>query len=129
MNNWYESLERPALTPPNWVFGPVWTVLYVMIAVSIFLFIRSHKPGDGIGIYFLIGIHLLSNFVWTALFFRLRSPGWALIDIVVLDVSLIAMIWLFYRTSRAASWLLLPYLAWVLFATYLNAGFYLLNRT
>jgi len=129
MNDWYESLQRPALTPPNWVFGPVWTVLYILIALSIFLFVKNHKTGTGFGIYFLIALHLIANFSWTALFFRLQSPGLALIDIVVLDVSLILMIYCFWQTNRIASTLLWPYLLWVFFATYLNFSFYILNRT
>ena len=129
MNDWYESLQRPPLTPPNWVFGPVWTVLYIMIALSIFLFVKNHKTGTGFGIYFLIALHLIANFSWTALFFRLQSPGLALIDIVVLDVSLMLMIYYFWQTNRIASTLLWPYLLWVFFATYLNFSFYILNRT
>jgi len=129
MNDWYEGLQQPALTPPNWVFGPVWTVLYVMIAVSIFLFVKNKKTGTGFGIYFLIAFHLIANFAWTTLFFRLQSPFLALIDIVVLDVSLVFMIYYFWEKSKIASTLLWPYLLWVLFATYLNFSFYILNRT
>ena len=129
MNDWYESLQRPPLTPPNWLFGPIWTVLYIMIALSIFLFVKNHKTGTGFGIYFLIALHLIANFSWTALFFRLQSPGLALIDIVVLDVSLMLMIYYFWQTNRIASTLLWPYLLWVLFATYLNFSFYVLNKT
>ena len=129
MNDWYESLQRPALTPPNWVFGPVWTVLYILIALSIFLFVKNHKTGTGFGIYFLIALHLIANFSWTALFFRLQSPGLALIDIVVLDVSLILIIFFFGKKNRIPSTLLWPYLLWVFFATYLNFSFYILNRT
>lgn len=128
MNDWYERLQRPPLTPPNWVFGPVWTVLYIMIALSIFLFVKNHKTGTGFGIYFLIALHLIANFSWTAFFFRLQSPGLALIDIVVLDVSLMLMIYYFWQTNRIASTLLWPYLLWVFFATYLNFSFYILNR-
>jgi tryptophan-rich sensory protein len=129
MNGWYESLRRPALTPPDWVFGPVWTVIYVMIAVSLFLFVKNCKTEAGFGIYFLIAFHLIANFSWTVLFFRLQSPGLALIDIIVLDVSLIFMIYYFWHTNRVASVLLWPYFLWVLFATYLNSSFYFLNRT
>ena len=129
MNNWYQNLERPALTPPNWVFGPVWTVLYIMIAASIFLFVKNHKSENGMGIYFLIAIHLITNFIWTPLFFRLQSPGLALIDIAILDFSLVLIIYFFWQEHRTASVLLWPYLLWVLFATYLNVGFYTLNRT
>ena len=128
MNEWYEGLQRPKLTPPSWVFGPVWTILYVMIAISIFLFLRKYKSETGYGIYVLIVLHLISNIAWTSIFFGLRAPGLALIDIVFIDISLIVIVWCFWQTDRTASILLWPYLIWVLFATYLNASFYLLNR-
>lgn len=127
-NEWYESLQRPALTPPNWIFGPVWTVLYIMIALSIFFFVKNHRAESGLAIYFLIVLHLITNFSWTALFFQMQSPGLALIDIAVLDISLVIMIYYFWQTNRIASVLLWPYLLWVLFATYLNLSFYILNR-
>jgi benzodiazapine receptor len=129
MNDWYEGLQRPPLTPPNWVFGPVWTVLYIMIAISIFLFVKNYKTGTGFGIYSLLALHLIANLSWTGLFFRVQSPGLALIDIVILDVTLMLMIYYFWQTNRIASILLWPYLLWVLFATYLNFSFYILNRT
>ena len=128
MNTWYETLQRPRLTPPDWVFGPVWTVLYVMIAVSIFLFIRKYKSENGYGIYVLIILHLIFNFLWTGVFFGLKAPGLALIDIILLDISLVFMIRYFWQTDVVSSILLWPYLIWVMFATYLNASFYILNR-
>ena len=128
MNTWYETLQRPRLTPPDWVFGPVWTALYVMIAVSIFLFIRKYKSENGYGIYVLIILHLIFNFLWTGVFFGLKAPGLALIDIILLDISLVFMIRYFWQGDVVSSILLWPYLIWVLFATYLNASFYILNR-
>ncbi|MBN2415415.1 tryptophan-rich sensory protein [bacterium] len=128
MNSWYESLQRPALTPPGWVFGPVWTVLYSMIAVSLFLFIGKVRGDNGYGMYGVIALHLVLNFCWTWLFFGLRRPGLALIDIVLLDVTLIFLVVRFWPVQRISSILLWPYLVWVLFATWLNAGFYVLNR-
>ena len=128
MNTWYTTLQRPRLTPPDWVFGPVWTVLYVMIAVSIFLFIRKYKSENGYGIYVLIVLHLIFNLSWTGIFFGLKAPGLALIDIILLDISLVFMIRYFWQGDVVSSILLWPYLIWVLFATYLNASFYILNR-
>ena len=127
MNEWYETLQRPRLTPPDWVFGPVWTILYVMIAISIFLFLKKYKRENGYGIYVLIVFHLITNIFWTSIFFGLKAPGLALIDIFFLDISLILMVWRFWKTYRISSILLWPYLIWVLFATYLNASFYVLN--
>lgn len=135
MNTWYDSLQRPPLTPPDAVFGPVWAVLYAMIAVSWVLYListlrqRRHHPETRLplGVYALMAGHALCNLAWTPLFFGLRSPGLALIDILLLDASLIILIVCFWRRNRPAALLLLPYLAWVLFATYLNLGFWWLN--
>ena len=128
MNGWYAGLVRPPLSPPDWVFGPVWSVLYAMIAASVFLYIRKTRADPPYRVYLLVAFHLACNFAWTYLFFGLESPGLGLVDILFLDGTLIAMVAVFWNASRAASILLWPYLAWVLFATYLNAGFYLLNR-
>ena len=127
MNDWYATLERPPLTPPDWVFGPAWTVLYAMIALAIALYAwhtRARRPWP---VYALIALHLATNLCWTPIFFGLRRTGWALVDLAVLDVTLGLMIVVFWRAYRPASILLWPYLAWVLFATYLNAGFHILN--
>ena len=129
MNEWYETLQRPRFTPPDWVFGPVWTILYIMIAISIFLFLKKYKSENGYGIYVLIILHLISNVSWTGIFFGLKSPGLALLDILFLVISLLLIVWIFWHTSRSSSILLWPYLMWVLFATYLNASFYVMNRS
>ena len=128
MNNWYETLNKPVLTPPNWVFGMVWPILYVMIAVSIVMFVKASWNKNAVWIYILIGAHLCCNFIWTTLFFTLQLPGLALVDIVVLDVTLVVMLLIFWKVNKIAGALLVPYLVWVLFATYLNAAFYVLNK-
>jgi translocator protein len=127
MNGWYATLVRPPLTPPDWVFGPVWSVLYAAIAASVFLYIWRTRFESPYRVYLLIAFHLACNFAWTYLFFGMQSPGLALVDILLLDLSLIALVGVFWKAHRGASILLWPYLAWVLFATYLNAGFLLLN--
>jgi benzodiazapine receptor len=129
MNAWYEELKRPPLTPPNWIFGPVWTIIYLMIASSLYLYLRTKPKQHPEATVILLVIHLISNFIWTALFFSLQSPLLALLDIFILDLSLAALIVLFQKTKRIAAALLLPYGLWVGFATYLNLGFFLLNRT
>ena len=128
MNEWYKTLQQPRFTPPDWVFGPVWTILYIMIAISMFLFLRKYKSENGYGIYVLIVLHLISNISWTSIFFRLKSPGLALIDILFLVIFLLLMVWVFWHTYRISSILPWPYLTWVLFATYLNASFYVMNK-
>ena len=127
MNDWYSKLARPPLTPPNWVFGPVWTVLYIMIAISLILYIKQTRQNLTYWAIAAIVLHLITNFSWTGIFFGLQRPGWALFDIILLDLTLALLIVHFWQTARLSSVLLWPYLVWVLFATYLNAGFYFLN--
>jgi tryptophan-rich sensory protein len=127
MNGWYATLVRPPLTPPDWVFGPVWSLLYAMIAASVFLYTWRTRSDPPYRVYLLIAFHLACNFAWTYLFFGLQSPGLALADILLLDLTLVALVGVFWKAHRGASILLWPYLLWVLFATYLNAGFHVLN--
>ena len=128
MNDWYSKLTRPPLTPPNWLFGPVWTVLYIMIAVSLILYIKKTRHDIVYWAVAVIILHLITNLSWTGIFFGLQRPSWALVDILLLDFTLALLVVHFWYTAKPASVLLWPYLAWVLFATYLNAGFYYLNE-
>ncbi len=123
---WYAALDRPALTPPGWVFGPVWTLLYLTIAVAAFVVWQSPERSHiALGVW---GAQLALNALWSYLFFGLQQPGLALIEIVVLLAAIIATAVLFYRIRPSAGLLLVPYALWVSFATYLNAGFWYLNR-
>jgi tryptophan-rich sensory protein len=127
MNAWYQQLSRPPLTPPPQVFSPVWFVLYATILASVVLWVRSSPKPHARRTSLLLAVHLLSNLAWTPLFFGLQSPWSAFADIVVLDATLVLLIRDFRLSSRPAALLLVPYLAWVLFATYLNLGFAVLN--
>ena len=128
MNGWYDNLNKPPLTPPDWIFSPVWTVLYIMIALSFYVFLRSYKGEEGRGIYGLLAVHVISNLIWSPLFFGLQSPLLALLDIFILIITLSIIINLFRKIKKSAALLLCPYLGWVLFAAYLNAGIWILNR-
>ena len=128
MNDWYAQLNRPPLTPPNWVFGPVWSLLYVMIAVSMILYVKQTWRSPVYWALAIIALNLVTNFAWTGIFFGLQKPGLALLDILVLDMTLVILITHFWQAARPCSILLWPYLGWVLFATYLNVGFFVLNR-
>ena len=128
MNTWYQELTRPYLTPPNWVFGPAWTILYIMIAISIIVYYKASGKEHVLLTTLILAVHLIANFSWTPLFFGAQNPLLALLDIIVLDVTLVVLIFLFWKASTIAAVLLIPYLCWVSFATYLNAGFYWLNR-
>lgn len=119
---WYSTLTKPSFAPPNWVFGPVWTTLYTLMGVSVYLVWQ--KRGNGVRLFW---VHLFFNALWSILFFGLQNPLYALIDIAVLWVLLLVTIVLFFRTSPTAGWLLVPYLLWVSFASLLNLFIVLLN--
>jgi tryptophan-rich sensory protein len=120
----YARLELPSWAPPASLFGPVWTVLYVMIALAGWLYWRTDGETQGFAAY---GIGLLANLLWTPLFFEGGAARLALVDIVLLDVVLIVTIVLFARRSKLAAALLVPYLAWVGYATALNGAIVALN--
>lgn len=125
---WYKGLNKPFFSPPNYVFGPVWTLLYFLMGVSLFLiwekgFKNKHaKEGRT---YFII--QLILNFFWSAIFFWLHAPFAALIEIIFMWGAILFTILKFYKVSKPAAYLLIPYLAWVSFATLLNASIVLLN--
>jgi translocator protein len=122
---WYAALRHPAIAPPNWVFAPVWTTLYVLMAVAAWRVwrITCTKSPEMIAYAF----QLLLNFCWSAIFFAAHKIGLALVEIVILDAAVLATMLLFFRKDRIAGLLFLPYLGWVLFATALNQGFWTLN--
>ena len=125
--SWYAALDKPPLTPPNWIFGPVWTALYVMMGLAAGLVWQAKgAPGKGfaLGLFFA---HLFVNAMWSIVFFTFESPGWALGVIGLLLLMIVALLVLFERHSRTAAYLLIPYLLWVSFASYLNAGIWWLN--
>jgi len=124
---WYANLEKPAWNPPNWLFGPVWTTLYLAMALSAWLVWRrrhSHDVRLALGLY---GFQLVLNGIWTPLFFGLHLLGIATIEIVVLCFAIVATILSFWPISRFAALLLAPYLAWVSFASFLSFTLWRLN--
>ena len=122
---WYTDLTKPRWTPPNWLFGPVWTILYVVMAIAAWLVWR--QVGLTAAPMRLFLLQLLLNVAWSALFFRLRSPGLAFAEIVMLWFALLATSIEFWGAVPAAGWLLLPYLTWVSYATALNFSIWRLN--
>jgi translocator protein len=124
---WYAALNKPAWNPPDWIFGPVWTALYTMMAVAAWLvWRRGGFAGQGrpLGLFLA---QLALNALWTPLFFGLRQPGVAFAEILLLWVAILATLLAFWPVSRAAAWLLAPYLAWVSFAAVLNGTLWRLN--
>jgi tryptophan-rich sensory protein len=126
-STWYRQLERPSWTPPSWLFGPVWTALYTLMAVAAWRIWRRGGWAHNATALRLFLLQLAANFAWTPLFFTAHLMTVALLDLVALWIILVATIALFARRDRIAPWLLAPYLAWVTFAGALNAAFASLN--
>jgi tryptophan-rich sensory protein len=124
---WHASLNKPSWNPPAWIFGPVWTLLYTLMAVAAWLvwrrggFAAQRRPLT----WFLI--QLVFNAAWTPLFFGLRQPGWAFADIVLMWLAIVTTLAAFWRVHRGAAWLLVPYLVWVSFASALNFTLWRMN--
>jgi tryptophan-rich sensory protein len=124
---WYRTLVRPSIAPPNWVFGPVWTLLYAMMAVAAWQVWESpSSPLRTLGLALFL-VQLILNFAWSLIFFRQHAIGAALVEVVALWAAIGATTLVFCRVSPAAAWLMAPYWAWVSFASVLNAAFWRLN--
>jgi translocator protein len=118
---WYAALNKPFFSPPNWIFGPVWTLLYIMMGYSLYLvWVRRKVPT-------IFWIQLFLNFIWSIIFFGMKNPTLALVNIIVLWIAIVLTIKAFSKIDKLASRLLWPYLAWVSFATFLNLAIVLLN--
>jgi tryptophan-rich sensory protein len=127
ITTWYATLNKPAFNPPNYIFGPVWTALYLLMGISLFLIWRS-SPGDARNYALVIfGIQLALNFAWSFIFFHFKQVGWAFFEIILVWISVLAMIIIFYRIGKTTAFLQIPYLLWVSFATILNGSIWWLN--
>lgn len=128
--NWYQKLKKPRLNPPNWIFGPVWTVLYLMIGYSGYLIWNKDKEFslENKNAWLIYLTQLILNYSWTPVFFGLKKLFFALVIISGLVISIILNFIHFYYIEPVSGLLLLPYLAWVTFATYLNYSIWILNR-
>ena len=125
---WYQTLNKPFFTPPNWIFSPVWISLYILMGISLFfVWRRSEHPRFKTALIFFF-IQLILNILWSVAFFGLRSPLLGLTDIVLLWIAILFTIMNFFKVSRFAGILLLPYFLWVSFATVLNFSLWILNR-
>lgn len=123
---WYVTLNKPFFNPPNYLFGPVWTVLYLMMGISLGMIINAKHSNKNKSLI-IFSIQLVLNFFWSVIFFSLQSPGWAAIEIIAMWLSIIYMIRNFYKINKWAGWLQIPYLLWVTFASVLNISIYVLN--
>lgn len=128
IGGWYSNLTKPSFNPPNWIFGPVWTLLFILMGIALFLV--WDKAGDNkekIKAFYAFFIQLALNILWSVLFFGLQSPGASFIEIIILWMAILVSLVYFYRISKIAGLLLLPYLLWVSFAGFLNYTIWKLN--
>ncbi len=125
--SWYSALIQPPLKPPAWIFAPVWTILYISMGVSLFLYARKYTIKSKAWGYVLFFTQLLVNLSWSPAFFGLKNIGLALALIILLDILVLFNIIEFFKISKSAARCLIPYFIWLLFATYLNIGIFILN--
>lgn len=129
ITTWYQTLNKPIFSPPNFIFGPVWTILYALMGISIFLILEQKiKLKEKHNLIYLFSLQLLLNFLWSVIFFYFNLPLLAFLDILFLWGSILLLIVKFWKFSRLASILLIPYLLWVSFASLLNASIVILNK-
>lgn len=126
---WYKTLNRPSFNPPDWLFVPVWTTLYILMGISLFLIWKQSASKERNVAIFVFLLQQALNFAWSFIFFYFNRISFALIEIILLWINIIIMLVLFYKIKPIASYINIPYLIWVTFATILNVGYYLLNRS
>jgi translocator protein len=126
LDTWYETIAKPVFNPPNWVFAPVWTLLFILMGISLYIVWEKNSRHKRTALL-LFGVQLLLNILWSALFFGLRNPLAAFIEILALLGAIVLTIILFGRISKPAAYLLVPYLLWVSFAAILNISIVILN--
>ena len=127
INNWFITLNKPFFNPPNYLFGPVWTFLYLLMGISFFLILQSPLNEFKRKAILIFAIQLSLNFLWSFLFFKFQLIGLAFIEIIFILISILAMIIVFNKIDRIAAGLQIPYLLWVSFATILNGAIWWLN--
>jgi tryptophan-rich sensory protein len=125
---WYETLNKPSFTPPGWIFGPVWTVLYIMMAVAAIIVFRKGLSSEGVRLgLVLFAIQLALNLSWPPVYFGLHLLGWSVVIIIALWVAIGATTIVFFRISTLAGALMIPYWLWVSFASVLNISIWYMN--
>jgi benzodiazapine receptor len=127
--DWYATLNKPSFTPPNWLFGPVWTILYILMAISAFIVWQKGLANPAVRVALTIYlIQLILNALWSVIFFGLKFPLFAFFEILLLWSAIAFTIFTFARASITAAFLLIPYILWVSFAAVLNFSIWFLNR-
>ena len=123
---WYNNLTKPLFAPPDWLFAPVWMVLYVLIFAALVFYFLQNTENKESG-YLFFGIQLFLNIIWSPIFFMAKNIAGAFFVIILLDIFVVLTLIKFYSVKKIAGILLVPYLIWILFATYLNGGYLFLN--
>ena len=128
VESWFQTINKPSWNPPGWIFGPVWTTLYAMMGVALFLVWKSDSSDilkkTAITLF---AVQLILNFFWSFIFFDQHQIGWALVEIIVMWIFILLTIFAFGNVSKLAAWLLVPYISWVSFATILNYSIWKMN--
>jgi len=127
VQSWYAFLEKPFFAPPNWLFAPAWITLYVLMGIAAFLVWRKRYTAGAKLALWLYGVQLALNALWSVIFFGMRNPGLAFVEIVVLWVLILVVTLKFFKVEKTAGWLFVPYLLWVTFAAILNFVVWRLN--
>ncbi len=126
INGWYETLNKPFFNPPNFIFGPVWTFLFILMGISLYLvLVKKPKNNSGVKIFWA---QLMLNILWSVIFFYLHNPLIAFLEIIILWIFIFLSIKYFYKISKNAAYLLIPYMLWVTFAAFLNLSIVVLNH-
>jgi translocator protein len=129
VDGWYATANKPSFNPPNWIFAPVWTTLYVLMGIAFYLVWKSTNTTIAVKqtAIVLFVLQLTLNFFWSIIFFKLQLTGWALAEIIAMWIAILLTILWFGKISSTAAWLLVPYICWVSFATVLNYSIWKLN--
>lgn len=128
VDGWYAVANKPSFNPPNWIFAPVWTTLYILMGIALYLVWKSDAAKNiKQTAVVLFAVQLTLNFFWSFIFFSLQQTGWALVEIIAMWLAIVATIIWFGKISKTAAWLLVPYICWVSFATVLNYAIWKLN--
>ena len=128
-NLWYDTIVKPSWNPPGYLFGPVWTVLYLLMAISLWMIWKSKAPEKKkFQAELIFAAQLFLNFWWTIIFFKFQAPEWAFAEILLMIILILVTIFKFAEISKTAAWLLVPYISWVCFAAILNYNLWTLNK-
>lgn len=127
ISTWYAGLVKPSFVPPNWLFAPAWTTLFILMGIALFLVWERRESEYFRPAVYVFSVQLVLNILWSALFFGLQSPFLGFVEIIPLWIAILASIVIFYRVDRRAGYLLIPYICWVSFAAILNYSVWILN--